>query len=200
MNRNFEYDFSGSVAVELALDTGKYIKDRIQEFHGTRYGMLIDESAQLVFPYDDTPISEFQRKAFTAGASVVLDALSYSDLTKFQIDYMKRTFLNSGLTEESKRYEPEIIYDVIEAAALIGMSSHPELQDKYDTISRYYVETSPNINLQTPVFLGVGRTAFVLDSCFKSLLVNNPKFDIAHTLGTIDWSSLEPEDIIGDQN
>jgi hypothetical protein len=186
MNRNFEYDASGHVAVALAVDTGDYINDRIQEFHGTRYGMLIDETAELIYPKSDAHNSIVQRLAYFAGATVVLDALSYSDLDNFQIDYMKHAFICGGQTKESKSHKPNEIKEQIELSALVGISSHTELQHISDTVGSYYARINKNINVRTPVFLGVGRTAFVLDNYFKSLIVSDPKFEILHTLKTMD--------------
>jgi hypothetical protein len=198
MLRNFEFDVSGSVVDDLASDPGMYILDRVQELHGTRYGKIIDETAELAILGDDTLETKYQRLAFAAGATVALEAFEYSGLPKTKIDYTKHVFLCSGLPAELKKQDTSTIEEQIEYSALIGHASHPELQHITDIVSKYYVEITQSPSMQKPVSLGVGRMAFVLDKCFGALRVIDPIFDIAQTLEETDWSCIKPEDILGE--
>jgi hypothetical protein len=168
----------------------------MQEQRGTRYGFIIDETAELAIPNDDTLTSKFKRLAFIGGATVALEAFDFSDLPKPKLDYSKKCLLLSGLPAELKKQPADTIREQIEFSALIGLSSHQELQHITDIISKYYIESTQDASMQHPVHLGVGRMSFVLDKCFGALRVVDPNFDIAQTLEETDWSTIVPEDII----
>ena len=148
MFRNFEFDKDGSVVDDLACDPGMYILDRVQEIQGTRYGRIIDETAELTILGDDTLETKYQRLAFAAGATVVLEAFDYSGLPKPKIDYTKHVFLCSGLPAELIKQDASTIKEQIEYSALIGHTSHPELQQITDIVSKYYVEITQSLSMK----------------------------------------------------
>jgi hypothetical protein len=203
MHRNFEFDSHGEVAAALSYDPGTYINDRVQNLSGTRYGVIIDDTAEIAITGPETIENIFRQIAFSAGAILALEALEYSDLPKFKRDYTKHLLLYRGLTKELMHQDPKIIREQIQETALSGLASHPELQSITDRIGEYYVETTQMADMKVPVSLGIGKMAFELDKCYESFEVTDPQYAIARTelnraLRETDWSSVEPRDIIGE--
>ena len=111
------------------------------------------------------------------------------------MELLLHSFSATRLPDSFHLTEEEIV-EVIVDNAPIGFVAHPELDHIKNLISAYYEQTTRQPDLNHAVYVGIGRTAYILSSRFDTIKKSDDEYDLRNIVANTDFSSVDWHQLI----